>query len=293
MNYVQTNLFKVQLLAQLALSVLFYYINFTTQFQTIFTGILLCLVGIPHGANDYLYQNDKSISGLIKFLAVYISCMLVYFALWWFRPLFALILFFIISIHHFGQSNFGNKKLWYFPSLFWGIWILLFPILLHYNEAVLIFNQMIEPNNFKNTIKVMPIVTTYWQLVLASIFALLYIITIFFYEKSNLFSYLIQFILVSIWIALTPLIFGFIIIFCLWHSMQSVQHQLIYYKTAMKGTTSNFLKAVIPFSLMALLFLGLYVFFRGFQLSEIFILLSLITLPHVIIMHRLHSEHAN
>ncbi len=290
MNYVKSDLFKVQLLAQLAIGILFYFLDITLQFQTIVAGILLCTVGIPHGANDYLYQKNKSISRLVKFLAIYLLSMLVYFVVWWFTPLLALILFFIISFHHFGQSNFGNKNFWYSPSLFWGIWILMFPVLLHFNEALLIFNQMLEPNEFKDTIQAIPANITNWQLALATIFALLYIVSLIIYEKSNLFSYLIQFFIVSVWIAITPLIFGFILIFCLWHSLQSIQHQSHYYKTALKGNSLSFFKAILPFSLIALIFLGVYIVFRGFQLSEAFILLSLITLPHVVVMHKLYGE---
>jgi len=34
---------------------------------------------------------------------------------------------------------------------------------------------------------------------------------------------------------------------------------------------------------------GLYVYFRGFAVGEAFILLSLITLPHIVVMHRLYE----
>ncbi len=293
MNYVKSDLFKVQLLAQLAIGIFFYSLDINLQFQTIIAGILLCTVGIPHGANDYLYQKNKSITGLVKFLAIYVFSMLVYFAIWWFIPLLAHILFFIISFHHFGQSNFGNKNFWYFPSLFWGIWILTFPVLLHFNQAVLIFSQMLEPTVFKGTIEQIPAYITNWQIILASIFASLYVASLIIYQKSNLFPFLVQFFLVSVWIAITPLIFGFIIIFCIWHSLQSVQHQLHYYKTALKGNSISFFKAILPFSLIALIFLGIYIVFRAFHLSEAFILLSLITLPHVVVMHKLYCYDNN
>lgn len=290
MNYVKSDLFKIQLLLQLVIGIFFYFLDLTTEFQTIFAGILLCIVGIPHGANDYLYRKDKSTIGIIKFLSIYLFSMLVYFAIWWFFSLIALLAFFIISFHHFGQSNFGNKSFWYLPSLLWGIWILLFPVLLHFDEAFIIFNQMIEGKDFKQPLLAMPEIIDNWQIMSASVFALFYIAILFIQEKSNLFVYVVQFFFVSIWIAITPLLFGFILIFCLWHSLQSVQHQVHYYKIAMNGTSLDFFKAIFPFSLMALLFFGLYIFFRGFQLSEAFILLSLITLPHVIVMHRLYGE---
>jgi|GEM_PF-6684237 len=36
--------------------------------------------------------------------------------------------------------------------------------------------------------------------------------------------------------------------------------------------------------------IGAYVYFHGFVIAEAFILLSLITLPHVLVMHRLYNE---
>jgi hypothetical protein len=47
---------------------------------------------------------------------------------------------------------------------------------------------------------------------------------------------------------------------------------------------------MLPFSAIALVAFGLYVYMRGFQISEAFILLSLITLPHVLVMHRLYHQ---
>ena len=88
------------------------------------------------------------------------------------------------------------------------------------------------------------------------------------------------------------MLFGFIVVFCIWHALQSLRHQLGHYKRTREGTTTEFFRALLPFGLAALTGFGVYVYFRGFEVSEAFILLSLITLPHVVVMHRLYTQSA-
>ncbi|MCX8490837.1 MAG: hypothetical protein ORN54_07200, partial [Cyclobacteriaceae bacterium] len=99
-----------------------------------------------------------------------------------------------------------------------------------------------------------------------------------------------QFVLITVWYLITPLLSGFIIFFCLWHALQSMRHQATYFKQSVGGTLPEFLRAMLPFSLLALVSFAVYVYFRGFQITEAFILLSMITLPHVLVMHRLYHQ---
>jgi|688.fasta_scaffold46497_5 Brp/Blh family beta-carotene 15,15'-monooxygenase len=287
--YIQSKLFKAQIAIQLILIVLVSLIPITFNAQAILCGILLCTVGIPHGSNDYLYRSDKSAKGMMKFLAVYLGTMLLYLVLWWIAPLLALLLFFVISFHHFGQSNFENESLKYAPSWLWGVWILALPVLLHFDEAIGIFLQMLSTTT--NT----PIVSTSsthsaWPFILIAVFGTVYIISLLTFERKNILLYFTQFIIVTIWYFLTPLLAGFIIAFCLWHSLQSMQHQASYFKQSTSRSLHQFLIAMLPFSLMALISFGVYVYYRSFNVAEAFILLSIITLPHVIVMHRLYHK---
>jgi beta-carotene 15,15'-dioxygenase len=294
MRYINSQLFRVQLSFQILFFVLFYFFSFGLEIQAIISGILLCTMGIPHGANDHLYRLDKSVSGMMKFLGVYLGTILFYFIVWWLSPLFALILFFIISFHHFGQSNFENNNWRYAPSLFWGIWILAFPALLHFNEAIQIFEQMIqfEKPSYKELVAGNSsfIQIEIWQILLICLLAGIYIFSLYWFEKKNFIPYLLQFIIVSLWYIFTPLLFGFIVVFCLWHAAQSLQHQSSYYQNYSKGTGSKFIKALIPFSLIALFFFALFIHYNGFNISQAFVLLSLITLPHLIVMHGLYEK---
>ena len=289
MKYIGSKLFYIQIGIQLIAILLFLVFSISVMQQAIICGILLCTVGIPHGANDYLFNKDKSKTGLLKFLVIYISAMGLYLAVWWWFPIGALLIFFLISFHHFGQSNFENDHLFHFPSLIWGLWILIFPVLLHFNEAITIFKSMISLDNVlilnnTPTESIQP-----WQIYIAIILAVIYLISLFKTHSKHFILYTFQFIAVSIWYLITPLLFGFIVVFCLWHALQSMQHQSNYYRQNFNSKPYFFFKAMIPFSLLALLFFIAYIYFFGFKVGEAFILLSLITLPHVLVMHKLYK----
>ena len=289
--YTQSKLFKAQIVLQLVLIAVVALIAFDVKVQAIFCGVLLCTVGIPHGSNDYLYRSDKSAKGVMKFLGAYLGTMLVYLVLWWIAPLWALLLFFVISFHHFGQSNFENESLKYAPSWLWGIWILALPVLLHVEESVVIFQQMLSSSS-NTTISSTSINNSIWPFVLLAILGTAYIISLFVLERKNSLLYFVQFIVVTTWYFLTPLLAGFIIAFCLWHSLQSIQHQALYFKEKAGQSLIQFSLAMFPFSLMALISFGMYVYFRGFNIAEAFVLLSIITLPHVAVMHQLYHRTA-
>jgi Brp/Blh family beta-carotene 15,15'-monooxygenase len=291
--YHQSKLFQTQIALQLILIVVVYLFSFAVDVQAIFCGILLCTVGIPHGSNDHLYRTDKSNFGMIKFLGIYLGTMFLYLGLWWIAPLLALILFFVISFHHFGQSNFENDAINYLPSWLWGIWVLVFPVLLHWNEAVGIFGQMLSSDNLVTpTVFAEPptIADFNWPMAAMITLGVFYFLSLIIYERQNIVHYIVQFVLITIWYLVTPLLSGFIIFFCLWHALQSMRHQAMYFKQSTGGTLMEFLKAMLPFSLLALISFAVYVYFRGFQIAEAFILLSMITLPHVLVMHRLYHK---
>lgn len=291
--YTHSKLFQIQIALQLVLVAIVYWFSVAVDVQAVVCGILLCTVGIPHGSNDYLYRPDRSRMGMVKFLSYYLGTMALYLGLWWIAPVLALILFFVISFHHFGQSDFENDSIKYLPSWLWGIWVLVFPVLLHWQEATGIFEQMLLSNKVFNPsyfAEASAIADFNWPIMLMILLGVSYLVSLIIYERKNFVHYLVQFSLVTLWYFMTPLLFGFIIFFCLWHSLQSMSHQAFYFKQSANGSLPTFIKAMLPFSLLALLSFGVYVYFRGFQLAEAFILLSMITLPHVLVMHRLYHQ---
>jgi len=231
---------------------------------------------------------------MLIFLGIYLGVIMAYGILWWAVPWLALILFFSISFHHFGQSNFENTSIWYLPSIGWGIWIVVLPVVLHENEATELFREMTSSTNQAGAISFFQrpdlSLLSSGKIALLVSLAGMYLASLFLLERKNHIAYLAQFIVVSVWYLLTPLLFGFIVVFCLWHSLQSVQHQFNYFQQQQQVGLKQFIRAMFPFSVVALIVFGLYVYARGFQISEAFILLSLITLPHVLVMHRLYRS---
>ena len=291
MQYINSKLFTIQMILQLLLFLIFFFADFGAGFQAISAGILLCLVGIPHGANDHLYREDQSWFGMAKFLITYLGIIALYLLLWYFLPLAALILFFVVSFHHFGQSNFENKNVWYLPSILWGILLLAFPVVLHFEEALPIFKSMIGIGNFNQIIfKFQFAELAVWQIAFLASLAICYLGSIFRYQNQHFLKYLLQLLLVSLWYLFTPLLFGFIIVFCLWHALQSIQHQVNFFTISSQKKSISFFAAIVPFSLISLSGLAFYLFFFDFNIGQSFILLSLITLPHVLIMHKLYGK---
>jgi Brp/Blh family beta-carotene 15,15'-monooxygenase len=177
----------------------------------------------------------------------------------------------------------------YLPSLLWGVYILVLPVLLHWEEALGIFMQMMEPLSDAPGSEVNTAARSTWQYAGMALLGGAYLGSLFFTERQHLGWYLLQFALVSAWYLLTPLLFGFVVVFCLWHSLQSLRHQMQHQHAAHGWSAVRFLKAMLPFGLAALGGFAAYVWWRGFYIGEAFILLSLITLPHVVVMHKLYA----
>ncbi|KHJ36784.1 beta-carotene 15,15'-monooxygenase, Brp/Blh family [Pedobacter glucosidilyticus] len=290
MPYINSKLFTIQMILQFVLLLLFYLFYFGPITQVLLAGILLCSIGIPHGANDHLYRKEQNWLGMLKFLVLYLGIIAAYALLWYFIPLLALLVFFVVSFHHFGQSNFENENISYFPSILWGIVLLAFPVVLHLEEALFIFKAMIGKGNFNEFIyDTSPLTLTNWQIATLLLLGFAYLISIYIYQKQHLLKYCLQLVLVTLWYLFTPLLFGFIVVFCLWHALQSTQHQVIFYTQRYQKRKRDFFIAMLPFSLISLAGFAFYLYFFDFNIGQSFILLSLITLPHVLVMHRLYG----
>ncbi len=287
MMYVRSKLFKSQLIIQALLLSLYLLADWSQTAEVVVAGLLLCSVGIPHGANDYLYRKKRGRRGLLLFTLSYLGVMGLYALIWWFLPLVALAIFFAISFHHFGQSNFENERWSYPPSLLWGAWLLLLPVVIHWQEALGIFMQMTQTGEVDAVAA--PTQSKFWQYASVAVIGAANLIALWIYERRSILPYTLQLILIGIWYLSTPLLFGFVVVFSLWHSMQSLQHQIQHQKAEHGWTSGRFVIAMLPFGVAALAGFGLYMWWRGFQLAEAFILLSLITLPHVLIMHKLYE----
>jgi Brp/Blh family beta-carotene 15,15'-monooxygenase len=255
----------------------------------------LCLVGlvflgIPHGGNDFFYRKEKNTAGSIRFLSMYLGVMLLYLALWFVWPMLSLGLFLLISIHHFGQSNFNTNRIGSLDSVLWGSWLVGFPVLKHSKEVFGIFATMLGQSG--SSVSGFGHLNESSLLVVSIVFILMYGAVLYRSHRSNWLSYLLQWFLVTVWYWFTPLLLGFVVVFCFWHALQSMQYQLDYVSVNYKQNRKKTLMGFVPFGLMALVGMGFLLRFDlESNLGFAFVLLSLVTLPHVVVMDGLYRSH--
>lgn len=255
----------------------------SATFLTVFAVLALVLIGVPHGGNDFYYRPNKSLWGSVKFLFFYLGCMALYALVWQWLPIVALLAFLVISMHHFGQSNFLSDS-WRAPeSLLWGLWLLLFPMLKHASEAVGIFAEMMGGHqNFPRDWGTMS--NASWM-VFVLVFGLFYALILWRRKVEHKGQFLLQWALVTIWYWLTPLVLGFVVVFCLWHSAQSMRYQVLYIRHQRPKSILGILKDFLPLGILAMLAWVVSAQFDVMQhLGLGFVLLSLVTLPHVVVM---------
>jgi beta-carotene 15,15'-dioxygenase len=269
---------------------------------------LVLLVGVPHGALDFLVdeQNEalnNNPFSLKKFLVVYLTRLFV-FALFWLLPWLAFSLFIVFSIFHFGETDMSAivKPNKYAVLLYFSYGSLILSILLlsHLPEiqdslpAVSVFLQ--EHNLYEFLInKTLHIIT---------FFSVLFLIIFFLQQKSgNIkpmgFYDIVQFVCLLFLLVYLPLMLAFTFYFALWHSILSVRNIFAYFKNFNSGKKLTLIcSKSLLFSLLALgSIIGLYFIMQYYvpnfnMLFALLIVLSVLTLPHLTVMHGMYKNYS-
>ncbi|WP_116105091.1 Brp/Blh family beta-carotene 15,15'-dioxygenase [Lewinella sp. IMCC34191] len=245
--------------------------------------MVLLALGIPHGAADHLIFRSRQSAGsafsVFAFAVYYVGVIGSYTLIWWWWPAVALLLFLAVSVYHFGQPHGGNLA----DRLLWGTFVLGFPVLYHYPQAEPIITGMLGyrvdlPAGWSGGIPAL--------LVTANVsFALL----------NRQWARLLDLvILVAVYLG-TDLLLGFAVFFLLWHSLPALVEQWRYLtRHRLTRGWSTYLLQLLPLSLGAFVSMGvayLLLHARGPQtpdLSYLFIMVSLITLPHALLVDRVY-----
>jgi beta-carotene 15,15'-dioxygenase len=268
---------------------------------------LILLTGIPHGALDHLIQEttDRKLNRVYNaklFLLKYLTIMALYALAWyWFSGL-SLVIFLTISAWHFGETDLEKAPkdalIWSFTRLIYGFYILAFILLTHLDEVRPIVNRMVE--NQKS-------ILAFWNFITLNVKQILYLLgwsftTVFIVAQSE---FSIQFdkirifrlCLILILSAYLPLLPAFALYFGGWHALcafdnihdylrddyPNLSFKRIYFKT-------------LPLTILAITFLGVFLWYcRAYTehfdpFPILFIFISLITLPHLIIAHQMNHD---
>lgn len=265
------------------------------------------IVGIPHGAIDHimaaeLYGLNQTLKDHLVFYASYLVIMLLVGLLWVLFPVGGMILFLAISIYHFGQADMEE-----FMQSAQYAWID------YLNRGVLIIGLIIfsDPSVtypiIADAIQVDPDRFTTWMP--APSFSLLIILILYVsisgisVVKGKIIRapefFADNLVLIILLLVTGPLI-GFAIYFALWHSAGHIIEMKEYFKTKGKPlTTLQFYVKALPFTLISIVGLALLLLINiQFDLQNqfltlMFILISVLTLPHMFIVDKMYSENKN
>lgn len=295
---------SIQIATLLAILAGVLFPNLLLQIELVLAVLLIVFVGIPHGATDYLIFKhlSKPFLGTRRMSTFYINYLLLmagYGLIWWFVPILGLGIFLALSMYHFGQSNWNYvdmRSSFSTGVLFfvWGAYVILAPILLHWEAASPIISSIIqqEAPNLTSQFTIGLLL----GLLMVNIFLSIVLwirgrITQrqFLYELFNL-------IVLSIMYWVTPLLLGFAIYFVCWHSLSSVMDQIEFFKKMILNYDwKKYIKHTLPLSLLSIVgLIGLYLIAELLgmktEISLLFIFISIVTLPHMILIDKLYQE---
>lgn len=252
----------------------------TNEIDLYICGFLLLIIGIPHGAGDHLIaqkiaKRENLTFHLKPFIVYYLGIMVAYAALWFITPVVGFIIFIAISVFHFGDMEDAhpidptNNWINLVRTVCLGSGILSFILVSHWSEVLVITTAM-QVNLPKN----LPAFSLLFSLLLLSLG----------FQKKNFHPFLNTFFALVIGFFL-PLIPAFICYFSCCHAITS----FVGMRNHLEMKTLELYKKLIPFSLGALLLGIIYMnlISKDLEIYPIFIFLSLLTLPHFLLMHKL------
>lgn len=280
--------------------------QFPENYQMLILLSLVFIVGVPHGALDFLVdEQNKEVSNgkfsIQKFVKIYLSRLFL-FSLFWILPWLAFSLFIIFSIFHFGETDMAaimkpgkSSTILYIA---YGAFILSVLLLTHLSEieiAVPILGTYLKGSKFYYYLQ-------QYNFVLILLFAFTFLLTLFWQHKKNniipinLYKFL-EFIFLLTIIVTLPMLLAFTFYFALWHSILSVRNIFAYFRNF--NNTKNFTficNKSILFSLLALgsiivLYFAMHYFMPDMNLLfALLIVLSVLTLPHLAVMHSMYKN---
>jgi beta-carotene 15,15'-dioxygenase len=267
---------------------------------------LVFVIGVPHGALDYLVdeQNEKmskNIFSIRKFVLNYMM-KLCAFGLFWILPWLAFSLFIVLSAYHFGETDMSVKMKPNKSST---------PLYLAYGFMILGFLLL---NHLTEMTALIPIIDTFlrnnaWyadaqrfrSIILVVLFMVFNLTFFWQYQQKNISTLsilqIVQFTFLMLLISFLPLLLAFTFYFALWHSLISVRNIFHYFKKINSQKTLSILGSKsILFSLLSvgsivLLYVAAQYFIPDMNLLfALLIVLSLLTMPHLSVMHDMYRN---
>ena len=270
--------------------------------QIIISTFFIMIVGIPHGSLDHLLLPSKDFKSKLRFYTFYLGLILANLLVWNYSHISGLILFFIISSYHFGESqlfkfNIKNKITTHFIYLFWGASVIFSFLFYNIDELQLLSNSYEDTRNLISNIN---LDLFSYLFVLSNVITLI-MFTFFIYNKkvktNKVISEVFFLFVIHLSSFLFPLLICFTLFFIILHSLPSLVNQYNHFKKQnIEFTLKDFIYLMAPYSLVSILFLILISFCSytnviNYSVPLIsIILISVITLPHSFIISKFNES---
>ncbi len=270
--------------------------------QLIYASIFILLFGIPHGAIDHILFFKKKSMSQLKFYALYLGLILIFVLLWLKFPLVSFSFFLVLSAFHFGESQFVDAKLTvrnFNPLLFlfWGLALL--ATLMYYNisELAALTAYFQDTQSFSVVYKEDLFLYFFTVTNIATIFLLIYLFVKNQISLKRLSSELFLIALIHLTFFLFPFVIGFTLYFVVLHSIRVMNQEYLFFKSEdVSFSLVKFLKLLLPYSLLSIFFTSVllilsHIGFLGISIPFLsIIIISVITLPHAIVMHIFYNK---
>ena len=279
---------------------LFNHISIETQIIT--STFFIMLVGIPHGSLDHLLLPTQNFKSKLRFYIFYIGLILLNLLVWNYSQISGLILFFIISSYHFGESqlfkfNINNKIITHFIYLFWGASVIFSFLFYNVGELQLLSNSYEDTRNLISYINLDLFLYVFLSSNLITLVLFILLILKFKVKTNKIISEVFFLFVIHLSSFLFPLLICFTLFFIILHSLPSLVNQYNHFKkNNTKFKLKDFIYLMAPYSSVSILFL-IFISFCSYTnvinysvpLISI-ILISVITLPHSFIISKFNES---
>ena len=262
------------------------------------------ITGIPHGAVDHivavqLYGLSSSWRDQARFYGSYLAMMAAYGLLWLFIPAWCLGAFLIMTMYHFGQADLAY---WSLPSvadrlayLSRGLLLIGLPIAAFPGVVDPIFVAIADVR-----VTDWPYVATHGSVVCAVLVGqhvlALGLMLLARRPEGWPREFLTTAALSALFFTVHPLV-AFAVYFGLWHSLGHILELIRFFnRTGEPTSLPGFYRKAALYTIVSFVGLGgLYAVTQSFGLQDrmialLFILISVMTLPHMIIVERLYQQ---
>lgn len=266
----------------------------TIQFLAVL-GVLT--VGILHGANDLsLIKKLGFLKSKSQRFVTYVCFVLFFSTLLYGIPMFALVLFVIISAYHFGEQQWHKYQASSAPRLTifyftYGLFLFSFLFYIHNEEVTAVIYQI-------SAVVVPPIFFAIFALTSSVLLSFILFFSIKSF-KDFLMDFLIQTAIILLLFWTTNLLVSFAVYFVFWHSWPSLRDQAnaLY---GPQGSFKKYLKDAWFYWVLSIIGLSIMYFYNATlgldPMALFFSFLAAITFPHVLVifgLNRLLKPSAN